>query len=176
MHIFNQIFFICKEIGVLKFVKWSKTRRGMFMVVSSILATKIGGLWVGSNIMCFGCYFRSFKHCCWVDTLWHQHWSLMPTHPPTLQHLSEHLVKSLAIKSKSWIQCTNILTIGILTQYNWPLSMDLENWEDFGYVFQSRKDIIKMLKMLKKNKFKILEEYYNWKCKKYQTWKEMTII
>jgi hypothetical protein len=39
--------------------------------------------------------------------------------------------------------------------------MDLENWEDFGYVFQSRKDIIKMLKMLKKNKFKILEEYYN---------------
>jgi hypothetical protein len=33
-----------------------------------------------------------------------------------------------------------------------------------------------MLKMLKKNKFKILEEYYNWKCKKYQTGKEMTII
>jgi len=28
--------------------------------------------------------------------------------------------------------------------------MDLENWEDFGYVFQSRKDIIKMLKILKK--------------------------
>lgn len=129
-----KFFSYAKRLGFSKFVKWSKTRWRIFMVVSSIFGTKIGGLWVGSNIMCFGCYFRSFKHCCWLVTLWHQHWSLMPTHPPTLPHLSEHLVKILAIKSISWIQCTNILTIGILTQYMWPLSTDLENWEDFGYM------------------------------------------
>jgi len=53
-------FSYAKRLGFSKFVKWTKTRWGIFMVVSSILGTKIGGLWVGSNIMCFGCYFRSF--------------------------------------------------------------------------------------------------------------------
>ncbi len=127
------------------------------MVVSSILGTKIGGLWVGSNIMCFGCYFRSFKHCCWLDTLWHQHWSLMPTHPPTLPHLSEHLVKFFAIKSKimdpmhKYSYNKHIKTIHVALVYGFRKLGRLWIHDKIRAQsnFQSRKDIIKMLTMLK---------------------------